>query len=130
MYFCESCPYKTNNYCNLKQHLLQHRPEAGHAKCRYCPYYVSMSRLLKQHEILHPEYIPRERDINTSSNSSLNLSNNTSISAVHQQLTTSSQNETSADPKPEDDQKKQLAVLKLAVFSIIFSSLWIASVSI
>jgi hypothetical protein len=89
-----------------------------------------MSRLLKQHEILHPEYIPRERDINTSSNSSLNLSNNTSISAVHQQLTTSSQNETSADPKPEDDQKKQLAVLKLAVFSIIFSSLWIASVSI
>jgi hypothetical protein len=59
MYFCESCPYKTNNYCNLKQHLLQHRPEAGIAKCRYCPYYVSMSRLLKQHEILHLEYEPR-----------------------------------------------------------------------
>ena len=73
MYFCESCPYKTNNYCNLKQHLLQHRPEAGHAKCRYCPYYVSMSRLLKQHEVLHPEYIPRERDMNnSSSNTSLN----------------------------------------------------------
>lgn len=60
MFYCEKCPYKTNNYCNLKQHLLQHRFRDGFFKCRYCPYFVSMIRLLKQHEILHGDYVPRE----------------------------------------------------------------------
>lgn len=60
MFYCQTCPYKTNNYCNLKQHLVQHRFRDGFFKCRYCPYYVSMIRLLKQHEILHGEYIPRD----------------------------------------------------------------------
>jgi len=60
MYFCISCPYKTNNYCNFKQHLFQHRFQNGSFKCRYCPYYVKMLRLLKQHEILHSEFEPRE----------------------------------------------------------------------
>ena len=101
MYFCESCPYKTNNYCNLKQHLLQHRPEAGHAKCRYCPYYVSMSRLLKQHEILHPEYIPRERDINnTSSNSSLNISTSNSNINNNSSPTTTTTAAVQSSPQP------------------------------
>lgn len=60
MYYCQTCPYKTNNYCNLKQHLLQHTFREGFFKCRYCPYFVVMIRLLKQHEILHLEYVPRE----------------------------------------------------------------------
>lgn len=60
MYFCQSCPYKTNNYCNLKQHLVQHKFNPGYFKCRFCDYYVSMVRLLKQHEVLHPEYMPRD----------------------------------------------------------------------
>lgn len=60
MFFCQSCPYKTINYSNLKQHLLMHRYHDGFYKCRYCVYYVSMLRLLKQHEILHPEYEARE----------------------------------------------------------------------
>ena len=55
-YFCQKCPYKTGNYSNLKQHLVQHRPQQGYFKCRYCVYYVSQVRLLKQHEILHPEF--------------------------------------------------------------------------
>ena len=59
-YYCEKCPYKTYNYCNLKQHLLQHLYRAGLYKCRYCDYYVSMIRLLKQHEVLHPEYEKRD----------------------------------------------------------------------
>jgi hypothetical protein len=61
-YFCQSCPYKTNNYCNLKQHLLLHRYRDGCYKCRYCPYYVTMVRLIKQHEIIHGEYEPRGGD--------------------------------------------------------------------
>ena len=60
MYFCQSCPYKTNNYCNLKQHLVQHKFNPGYFKCRFCDYYVSMVRLLKQHEVLHPKYMPRD----------------------------------------------------------------------
>lgn len=60
MFYCQTCPYKTNNYCNLKQHLVQHRFRDGFFKCRYCPYYVSMIRLLKQHEVLHGEYEPRD----------------------------------------------------------------------
>jgi hypothetical protein len=56
-YFCQSCPYKTNNYCNLKQHLLLHRYRDHCYKCRYCPYYVTMIRLVKQHEVIHPEYV-------------------------------------------------------------------------
>jgi hypothetical protein len=63
MYFCINCPYKTNNYCNFKQHLFQHRFQNGSFKCRYCPYYVKMLRLLKQHEILHSEFEPRENGI-------------------------------------------------------------------
>jgi len=55
-YFCQACPYKTSNYSNLRQHLLQHRYREGYSKCRYCVYYVSKVRLLKQHEILHPEF--------------------------------------------------------------------------
>ena len=60
MFYCQTCPYKTNNYCNLKQHLLQHKFQEGYYKCRYCSYYVVMVRLLKQHETLHGEYEPRE----------------------------------------------------------------------
>lgn len=60
MFYCQTCPYKTNNYCNLKQHLLQHKFQEGYYKCRYCSYYVVMIRLLKQHETLHSEYEPRE----------------------------------------------------------------------
>lgn len=60
MFFCQACPYNTKNYCNLKQHLLQHRFREGYFKCRYCAYFVSMIRLLKQHEILHSDYVPRE----------------------------------------------------------------------
>jgi hypothetical protein len=59
MYKCQSCPYKTNNYCNLKQHLLMHKFQDGFYKCRYCPYYVVKIRLLKQHETLHNDYEPR-----------------------------------------------------------------------
>jgi len=55
-YFCQKCPYKTRNFSNLKQHLVQHRPQQGYFKCRYCVYYVSQVRLIKQHEILHPEF--------------------------------------------------------------------------
>lgn len=60
MFYCQNCPYKTNNYCTFKQHLLQHKFRDGFYKCRYCPYYVSMIRLLKQHEVIHTEYAPRE----------------------------------------------------------------------
>ncbi|RNA39941.1 zinc finger Xfin-like [Brachionus plicatilis] len=60
LFLCQSCPYKTSNYCTLKQHLLQHKFRDGFYKCRYCPYYVGMIRLLKQHEIIHKEYAPRE----------------------------------------------------------------------
>ena len=55
-YFCQQCPYRTCNYSNLKQHLMQHRCQDGYFKCRYCVYYVKLARLLKQHELLHPEY--------------------------------------------------------------------------
>ncbi|CAF0861756.1 unnamed protein product [Brachionus calyciflorus] len=60
MFYCQNCPYKTNNYCTFKQHLLQHKFRDGFYKCRYCPYYVGMIRLLKQHEVIHTEYAPRE----------------------------------------------------------------------
>jgi len=56
VYHCQACPYKTSNYSNLRQHLLQHRRRNSFFKCRYCVYYVSKLRLLKQHEILHPEF--------------------------------------------------------------------------
>ena len=55
-YFCQQCPYRTCNYSNLKQHLIQHRYQDGYFKCRYCIYYVKLARLLKQHELLHPEF--------------------------------------------------------------------------
>ena len=73
MYNCQSCPYKTNNFCNLKQHLVQHKFQNGYYKCRYCPYYVVKIRLLKQHETLHNDYEPRE-------NSKRRSASNTGIS--------------------------------------------------
>lgn len=58
-YFCQTCPYKTNNIVGFKQHILQHTFREGYAKCRYCDYYVSLVRLLKQHEVIHPEFEQR-----------------------------------------------------------------------
>lgn len=91
-YFCQSCPYKTNNYCNLKQHLLLHRFKEGCYKCRYCSYYVGMIRLLKQHEVIHPEYEPRDETYppprlanNSMSNPSSNNNNNASFNSFVKQ---------------------------------------------
>ena len=82
MYYCQTCPYKTSNNCNLKQHLVQHRYHEGFFKCRYCTYYVSMVRLLKQHEILHPEFEPRDSGKQPTKSSSSNLLNNNYASTI------------------------------------------------
>lgn len=55
-YHCQTCPYTTKTYNNIRQHLLNHHFVPEHVKCRYCEFYVSHQRLLKAHEAIHPEF--------------------------------------------------------------------------
>lgn len=55
-YYCAACPYQTKTFNNVRSHLANHHYMPDHIKCRYCVYYVSHSRHLRQHELLHPEF--------------------------------------------------------------------------
>ena len=55
-YYCAACPFQTKTFNNVKAHLANHHYLPDHVKCRYCVYYVSHGRLLRQHELLHPEF--------------------------------------------------------------------------
>jgi len=56
-YVCDSCPFSTKVYSNLKQHLYGHgKYQAGFVKCRYCSFNAGHQRLLRQHEVLHKEF--------------------------------------------------------------------------
>lgn len=54
-FVCNMCPYRTYKAKMLRFHMSCHKPQPGvkQVKCKYCPYYISGSRLMTQHTALH-----------------------------------------------------------------------------
>lgn len=80
-FFCAACPFQTKTFNNVKAHLANHSYMPDHVKCRYCVYYVSHGRLLRQHELLHPEF--QELPEHAALKRSTSYSNNNNKSLVH-----------------------------------------------
>lgn len=56
-YKCEKCPYNTRSKHDFLYHKQFHRPKpTAPYKCKYCNYWVSRKRLLRQHMKYHEEY--------------------------------------------------------------------------
>lgn len=48
---CNLCPFRTQKKSMLLFHMTYHKPsEVNRFKCKFCPYYVSTTRLLHQHQ--------------------------------------------------------------------------------
>ena len=53
-HFCDRCPYVSINRNDYLYHKQFHRPKpTAPFKCEYCPYWVSLRRLLTQHQKVH-----------------------------------------------------------------------------